>query len=200
MSSATPLELVLKRDRVVVVSGLLGVSALAWAYTFYVAQDMGNMNMATAQMASWTAANFLLMYTMWAVMMVAMMVPTAAPMVLIFAAVNRRRREQHVPFVSTWVFLLGYVVVWSAFAAAAILAQWGLHSASLLSPMMETSNNVLGGVILLAAGAFQWSPIKYACLTNCRSPLGFIMSEWREGTGGALSMGLHQGLFCLGCC
>ncbi len=200
MSSATPLEMVLKRDRAVVLSGLLGVSALAWGYTFYLARDMGNVDMAMVQLTPWAASEFLLMYVMWAVMMVAMMVPTAAPMILIFATVNRRRAERNVPFVSTGVFLLGYALVWGGFAAAATLAQWGLHSASLLSPMMETTNNVLGGIILVAAGAFQWSPIKYACLSNCRSPLGFIMSEWREGAGGALSMGLHHGLFCLGCC
>ena len=194
------MEMVLKRDRAVVLSGLLGVSALAWGYTFYLARDMGNVDMAMVQLTPWAASEFLLMYVMWAVMMVAMMVPTAAPMILIFATVNRRRAERNVPFVSTGVFLLGYALVWSGFAAAATLAQWGLHSASLLSPMMETTNNVLGGIILVAAGAFQWSPIKYACLSNCRSPLGFIMSEWREGAGGALSMGLHHGLFCLGCC
>ena len=194
------MEMVLKRDRAVVLSGLLGVSALAWGYIFYLARDMGNVDMAMVQLTPWAASEFLLMYVMWAVMMVAMMVPTAAPMILIFATVNRRRAERNVPFVSTGVFLLGYALVWSGFAAAATLAQWGLHSASLLSPMMETTNNVLGGIILVAAGAFQWSPIKYACLSNCRSPLGFIMSEWREGAGGALSMGLHHGLFCLGCC
>ena len=194
------MEMVLKRDRAVVLSGLLGVSALAWGYTFYLARDMGNVDMAMVQLTPWAASEFLLMYVMWAVMMVAMMIPTAAPMILIFATVNRRRAERNVPFVSTGVFLLGYALVWSGFAAAATLAQWGLHSASLLSPMMETTNNVLGGIILVAAGAFQWSPIKYACLSNCRSPLGFIMSEWREGAGGALSMGLHHGLFCLGCC
>jgi predicted metal-binding membrane protein len=161
--------------------------------------EMG-AGMAMAQPRPWGAVDFVLMSVMWAVMMVAMMVPTAAPMILTFSTVNRRRREQQRPYVPTGVFLAGYVVVWSAFAVAAALAQWGLHSASLLSPMMASTSPIFGGVLLVVAGAFQWSRLKYACLTQCRTPLGFIMSEWREGTKGAMVMGLRHGAYCLGCC
>ena len=152
------------------------------------------------QEQSWGAIDFALMLVMWVIMMVAMMVPTAAPMILLFATINRKRREQEGPYVPTGIFLLGYLLVWSGFATLATFAQWGLHTASLLSPVMETTSPILGGALLLTAGVFQWSPLKYACLTHCRTPLGFIMTEWREGQGGALVMGLRHGLFCLGCC
>ena len=122
-------------------------------------------------------------------------------MILLFATVNRRRREQERPYVPTSVFLSGYVIVWSGFAALATGANWGLHVNSLLSSMMGTSSSAyLGGALLLTAGIFQWSPLKYACLSHCRSPLGFLMAEWRDGAGGALRMGLKHGVYCLGCC
>ena len=199
--AVTPIEAVLKRDRAVVLAGVVAVAALAWAYTVYLAQGSSNMDMTMAQLQSWSAADFGLMFLMWAVMMTAMMVPSAAPMVLLFATVNRRRREQQGPYVPTGVFLMGYVLVWSGFAAAATLANWGLHANSLLSSMAGGSTSAyLGGALLMVAGAFQWSPLKSVCLTRCRSPLGFLMSEWRDGTGGALKMGLRHGAYCVGCC
>jgi predicted metal-binding membrane protein len=133
-------------------------------------------------------------------MMTAMMVPTAAPMILVFASLNRRRHDPQPLLTSTGVFLLGYLVVWSGFAALATVAQWGLHIGALLSPMMVSISPILGGALLLAAGVFQLSPIKYACLSNCRTPIGFLMTEWRDGPRGALVMGLRHGLYCLGCC
>ena len=203
MRAATRLESVLKRDQVLVLSGVVALVALAWAYIVYLAQganDMGS-GMAMAQLQSWSAADFGLMFLMWAVMMVAMMVPTAAPMILLFATVNRRRREQERPYVPTGVFLSGYVIVWSGFAALATVANWGLHVNSLLSSTMGANSSAyLGAALLLTAGIFQWSPLKYACLTQCRSPLGFLMAEWRDGAGGALRMGLKHGVYCLGCC
>ena len=205
MQQVSAIEAVLKRDRGLVIAGILIVAALAWAYTVYLAQDMDNMvmgmAMSTPMTESWGAVDFGLMLLMWVVMMVAMMVPTAAPMVLVFAKVSRKRREEQRPDVPTGVFLLGYVLVWGGFAALATLAQWGLHTASLLSSMMgESTSPILGGSLLLAAGIFQWSPLKSVCLTRCQSPLGFLMSEWREGPRGALTMGLRHGVFCLGCC
>jgi predicted metal-binding membrane protein len=192
----------LKRDRVVVLGGLVGISVLAWAYMAYLAWDMKQMNMEITmpQMQAWGFLNLLLLFVMWAVMMVAMMVPSAAPMVLMFSTVNRRRHEQRRPFVPTGAFLLGYLVVWAGFSALATFAQWGLHTAALLSPMMVSTSSILGGVLLLVAGIFQWTPLKHVCLTHCRSPVGFFMTEWREGTGGALIMGLRHGSYCAGCC
>ena len=215
--SATPLEVVLKRDRTVVLCGLVFVSVLAWGYVFHQAHAMNNMEMSGAPMSmdmsmnmttemtmpqrnTWQALDFVLIFAMWAVMMVAMMLPSAAPMVLLFAAFNRRRREQQRPFVPTGVFLLGYLIVWTMFSLLATLAQWGLHNAALLSPMMTSTSPALGGALLIAAGVFQWTPLKNSCLAHCRTPLNFISTEWREGRTGALTMGLRHGAYCLGCC
>ncbi len=197
------MELLLRRDRLVVVAGVLAVAAVAWAYIIYLDRSNGGMGMgiASANMRSWSPADFGLMFLMWAVMMTAMMVPTAAPMILLFVNVNRKRREKQQPYVATTVFLAGYVIVWSGFAGLATLGNWGLHQASLMSSMMgESTSSYLGGGLLLAAGVFQWSPLKYVCLSHCRSPIGFVMSSWRDGSGGALRMGLEHGAFCLGCC
>jgi predicted metal-binding membrane protein len=207
MERTTPLDAVLRRDRLIVLAGIVAVAALAWAYVVFRSQGddatgLGlDMGMGMAQLQTWGAADFGLVFLMWAVMMAAMMVPSAAPMILLFATVNRKRREQQRPYVPTGVFLLGYVAVWGGFALAATLANWGLHANSLLSSMMgESTSAYLGGSLLLSAGVFQWSRLKYVCLTHCRSPIGFLMSDWREGTGGALKMGLRHGTFCVGCC
>ena len=201
MQAATTLESVLRRDRAIVLAGIVVVAALAWAYTVYVAQGRSNMDIAMAQLQTWSAADFGLMFLMWAVMMTAMMVPSAAPMILLFATVNRRRREQQRPYVATVVFLSGYVLVWSGFAAAATVGNWALHANSLLSSMMgESTSAYLGGALLMTAGVFQWSRLKYVCLTHCRSPISFLMRDWREGGRGALKMGLHHGTYCVGCC
>ena len=199
---ATTLEALLRRDRTVVLGGVVAIAALGWAYLFYQAWDMqhsltaGSMQMdlgmAMSQVRPWTGVDFGLMFLMWVVMMTAMMVPTAAPMILTFATINRKRLEQQQPFVSTGVFLSGYVLVWSGFSAAATVSQWGLHTAALLSPMMVSTSSFLGGALLLGAGLYQWSPIKNACLSRCRGPLEFIMNEWRDGTKGALVMGLRH--------
>jgi predicted metal-binding membrane protein len=204
MHNNTSLELMLRRDRMVVICGLAGVAALAWMYMFYLAwgmehMDMG-MEMVMPHMQVWGIVDSVLVFVMWAMMMVAMMVPSAAPMILMFATINRRRREQQDPFVSTGVFLLGYLTVWTGFSALATLTQWGLHTTALLSPMMVSTSPILGGLLLLAAGIFQLSPLKNTCLVHCRSPLGFLMTEWREGAWGAFAMGLRHGSYCVGCC
>lgn len=193
---------VLKRDRIIVLCGLAALVALSWAYISYLAQDMRNMDMEMAmpQTQVWSVADFTLMFVMWAVMMVAMMTPSAAPMILTFAGASRRRRERQSPYAPTAVFVSGYLVVWASFSVLATAAQWGLHTASLLSPMMASTSSILGGVLLLAAGIYQWTPLKYACLRHCRSSLGFILNEWREGTWGAFLMGLKHGGYCVGCC
>jgi predicted metal-binding membrane protein len=204
MDGGTSFEALLKRDRTIVLVGLVGISVLAWAYMGYLVWDMPRMEMSMEltmpRMQTWGAVDLILLFVMWAVMMVAMMVPSAAPMILLFATINRRRQAQHQPFVPTLVFLGGYILVWTGFSVLATLAQWGLHEAALLSPMMVSTSSVLGGLLLIAAGVFQWTPLKYACLKQCRSPLGFLMTDWREGTRGALLMGLKHGSYCTGCC
>ena len=204
MRVTKPIETVLKRDRLLVLAGIIVVAALAWAYTVYAAIGAGTgvgPAMAMPNMQSWSAANWAAMFIMWMVMMVAMMVPSAAPVILIFATINRSRLAKGQPYVPTGVFLLGYLVVWGGFAAGATIGNWALHTHAMLSSMMGSSTNaLLGGTLLVAAGAFQFSRLKYVCLTNCRSPLSFIMSEWCDGMGGALKMGLRHGVYCLGCC
>jgi predicted metal-binding membrane protein len=133
-------------------------------------------------------------------MMIAMMVPSASPMILLFASLQRRRREQRKPFLPTGIFLAGYFVTWTAFSFIASLIQWGLHSAALISPMMISTSPYLGSVLLISAGVFQWTPWKNACLYHCRSPISFLSVHWREEKAGALIMGIHHGTFCVGCC
>lgn len=203
MQSSTHVEGTLRRDRLIVLAGLVGISALAWAYLIYLTFEMGSMDMAmdmAASMQTWTVMDLVLLFVMWAVMMVAMMVPTTTAMILAFATINRRRRMQEQPYVPTAIFLGGYVIVWTGFSALATLAQWGLHETALLSPMMVSTSPILGGLLLLTAGVYQWTPLKYACLKHCRSPLGFLMTDWREGPRGALIMGLRHGMFCTVCC
>lgn len=155
---------------------------------------------AMPRMERWSSRDLLLTFAMWAVMMVAMMTPSAAPLVLLFARVQRDRRERAAPHLPTFLFLLGYLLVWGAFAAASTLAQWGLHSAALLSPLMVATSPLLGGLLLVLAGLFQLTPLKDACLKNCRTPLSFIMTGWREGPRGAVRMGVTHGFYCVGCC
>ncbi len=200
MQAGTRFESVLRRERAVVAVGLFLVTAMAWAYLVYMAMSPSGMDMATARVASWTRVDFGLMFVMWAVMMVAMMVPSAAPMVMMFASMNRRRRQDGLPFVSTGVFLVGYLSVWSGFATVATLVQWGLHQATLLSSTMGNVTPHLGGALLLIAGVYQWTPLKNACLGQCRTPIGFLLSEWRDGNSGAVVMGIRHGTSCLGCC
>ena len=150
--------------------------------------------------ADWSAGSLLPLFLMWVGMMVAMMIPSATPMILTFAAISRNRRHQKRTYVPVSVFVAGYVVIWTAFSALAALAQWILHRQALLSPAMASTSATLGGVLLLAAGAFQFTPLKRTCLTHCRAPFEFIMTRWREGTRGAFRMGLEHGVFCTGCC
>ena len=202
------MEAILKRDRAIVVAALAAITLLAWGYLVYEARAMyhtsvcycAGMKMSGPDTAPWSVGILLPLFLMWAEMMVAMMIPSAAPMILTFVMVNRKRREQKQPFVPTGIFLLGYLAVWTGFSALAAVAQWILHALALLSPMMVSTSPLLGGGLLLVAGVFQWTPLKSACLTHCRSPLSFLMTDWREGTWGAFFMGLKHGAYCAGCC
>lgn len=189
-----------RRDRVVVLLGLLLVSLLAWAATWHWAAMMDRMELMIPAAPSWTAAELLIVFAMWVTMMAAMMLPAASPMIAAFATINRRRRERDLPYVPTTVFLAGYLAAWTGFSLLATAAQWLFSEAGLLSSMMEPSSRLFAALLFIAAGLYQWSPLKGACLTRCRSPLGFVLTEWRDGALGALVMGLRHGLFCIGCC
>jgi predicted metal-binding membrane protein len=205
VSVSTILVEVLKRDRAIVGFALAGVVTLSWAYLIYMDWGMRHMDVGMQMvimpaMQHWTTWDLVLVFLMWVIMMVAMMVPAASPVILLFAEINRRRNEQPGTIVATGQFLLGYLTAWTAFSVLATLAQWGLLTAALVSPMMESANKALGVGLLLVAGLFQFSRLKYACLAHCRSPIGFLATEWRPGAWGAFLMGLKHGAYCLGCC
>ena len=180
------LQAALEHDRLPVLAALAATTALAWAFLALMAGAMPDMlGMAEAMRPGpWTAAHFAMMLGMWAVMMVGMMLPAAAPMVLFFATFSRRSREQGHTVAPVGAFVSGYVAVWSAFALAATTLQWGLDRAALLSPHMAAISPVLGGAILVAAGVYQWTPLKDACLGLCRSPVAFVMGHWRPARAG----------------
>jgi predicted metal-binding membrane protein len=215
------LEAVIRRDRLVVVTALTAVIALSWAYllagagismsafeTTRISQlgmaggvpEGGMAGMAMMTPAVWTPGYAVLMFFMWWVMMVAMMLPSAAPMILLFATVNRKQRDTGHPYVATSIFAFGYLAAWAAFSLVAVIMQWGFERAGILSPMLVATNAIFGGFLLLAAGVYQLTPIKHACLRHCRSPLAFLSTRWRRGARGALRMGVLHGAFCVGCC
>src|SRR5206468_10903864 len=189
---------VLKKDRFIIVSGLFVICILSWLYIIYLYRQMAVMNMdalffSMPMTPSWTVMDFALLFLMWFVMMIAMMTPAAAPLILIFAMVNRQRKQQNRPFVHTAYLMTGYFLVWAAFSLAATSLQWLLQQISLLNPEMKTTNKILGSVILIASGIFQFTALKHTCLQNCRTPLDFIYRHWREGKKGALRMGIQNG-------
>jgi len=186
------------RERAWVLSGLVLIAALAWGYLWDLARDP--MALCMVNMHPWSAADLGALFAMWAVMMVGMMIPSASPMILALAGVNRARRAKSLPYAPTSAFALGYAAAWTGFSLLATLAQEALHSAALVSSMGVGTSGFLGGALLVATGIFQWTPLKDACLRHCRSPLGFILTEWRDGTTGAFQMGLRHGVYCVGCC
>lgn len=137
---------------------------------------------------------------MWVVMMAAMMLPATWPMLQAFATINRRRRARAAAYVPTGFFVAGYLLAWSAFSVPAVALQAALEYAGLLNAIGESTSRVLSGALFLAAAAYQWTPLKNACLARCRSAEAFILTEWRDGALGAVVMGLRHGLFCIGCC
>ena len=190
-------------DKVLVIVGLAGVVACAWAYLVLASLDMyGSMDGAAAWMmeANWDAGYLLLIFLMWAAMMVAMMLPSALPTIVTFHKAVRNDPEVRSPSRRMVAFAAGYILAWSGFSVVATLVQWGLAEAALLSPMMVSASPWLGGTILIAAGVYQWTPLKYACLRHCRSPLAFLAEHWQPGMPGALRLGLRHGLDCVGCC
>ena len=196
-----------RHDRLLISTCLLVITGLAWAYLLHLGRQMSSSMAYDTAMASmgmpmdkpWAAADVFFTFLMWTVMMMGMMAGSAAPVLLLFGAA-RAKRTEHGVSLAVFMFGLGYVTVWVGFSACAALAQWALHQTAMLSPAMAASNPRVAGAILLAAGVYQLTPFKGACLTECRSPLGFLMTNWRDGNRGALEMGVRHGLFCLGCC
>jgi predicted metal-binding membrane protein len=193
-------------------AGLGGITVAAWVYVVMTArrmvtesagmrgQSMTPMMDAMTGVQPWTATEFGLRLAMWAVMMVAMMVPTAAPMTLMYAAVARKAAAQQNPLAPTFVFVTGYIAMWTVFSVVATIAQHALDQAALLSPMMVSRSALFGAALLIAAGVYQLTPFKNACLRNCRAPARFLSRYWRTGNLGAFRMGLRLGAYCVGCC
>jgi len=204
MGETTVLESMLRRDRAIVIAGLAGVSVLAWAYLALLATGVDGMAMDEAVMsaraAPWSAHDFVFTFLMWAVMMVGMMLPSAAPMILLYARLVRTQAGKGRVLAPTGVFAGGYVLVWTLFSAVAVSLQWALEQVALLSPIMASTSPWLGAGLLIAAGAYQLTPLKLACLKHCRSPIHFLATRWRKGPWGALRMGLEHGAYCVGCC
>lgn len=198
MTSSTTVALGRARGGVVV--GLVGFAAAAWMYVGLVATQMGDMSsvLAMPMTSAWTPVQGALMVTMWVVMMAAMMLPSAVPMVLAYDRFDRGSGA--VRGGSTALFVVGYVVVWTGFAVAASGLQWVLHNLALVNGMGEATQSGLTGLLLVGAGAFQFSPVKRRSLGACRTPMGFLMTSWRDGRSGALRMGLHHGTLCFRCC
>jgi predicted metal-binding membrane protein len=200
-------EAVVRREQLLISVCVALVTTLAWAYLFRLDHLMSAGLRDESMMAAmgmsveraWTGLDALFTFAMWSVMMVGMMAPTALPMLLVFAPAQATRGQKSLSL-PTLAFGLGYVGVWTGFSAGATLAQYELHRAALLSPAMASSSTRLTGAILLAAGAYQLTHWKAKCLMHCRSPLGFFMTNWRDGVWGAFQMGFRHGAYCLGCC
>jgi predicted metal-binding membrane protein len=193
MSTTTPV-----RRQGSVAAILLAAAALAWAFLAWAVLDMGSplARLMMPASAAWDVGTAAAVVLMWSVMMAAMMLPSAVPMILTFAQLAQRGGSR----AATWAFAGAYVVAWAAFSAIAAAVHWLLQTVGLVSPMMVSTSPVLTAGLLFGAGVYQFTPLKSACLTRCRSPLAFLMEEWRKGTGGAFVMGLRHGMYCVGCC
>ena len=193
------LEKILNNDRLLIIAGIAIVSLIAWMY-------MVKMSVATGSLISvhavhaWKIPDLISHFVMWVIMMTAMMLPTAGPMILTFSFISRERKKKEQAYVNTSLFVVAYLMVSVGFSFGATLLQWGLHHNALLTSLGASSSYIFSGILLLAAGIFQWSNIKQACLRFCRNPFNFLMANWKEGRTGALHMGIKHGLLCTGCC
>jgi predicted metal-binding membrane protein len=211
-----------RHERLIALASLLVLAALAWLYLWQqdaamvpsgdpAMQDMPGMDgmeMPGMEAAApgipaagaITAEALLLTVLMWAVMMAGMMLPSAAPAILLYGSMVRKHRERGSTLPAVWVFALGYLAVWTAFSVGTTGLQAALQAAGLLTSMMDPASAMLSGVLLIAAGVYQWLPLKQACLEKCRAPLSFFLMRWKAGPIGAFRMGAEHGAFCVGCC
>jgi predicted metal-binding membrane protein len=206
----------LRSDRIVVLLSLTLVTALAWSYLLWLSadMDMGGMDMTGFRMipsgmslmvpeqTPWRAMEFAFVFAMWTVMMVGMMMPSVAPMILMYARVGRQTEPQGAPLTATVWFVAGYLFAWAAFALPATLVQWILERTGLLDSAMASTNNVLGDIVFALAGVYQWTRLKEVCLAQCQTPFAFLMQHggFRSDAPGCIMLGLRHGAYCLGCC
>jgi predicted metal-binding membrane protein len=210
------LEMMLRRDRIIVAAALAVLTGLAWSYLLWLAadMDMGGMDMTGFRMipagmgimapahAPWRAIEFAFVFAMWTVMMVGMMTPSTAPMILMYTRAGRQAAVAGTPLAAAGWFAAGYFFAWTGFSLVATAVQWALERAALLDATMASASDALGGIVLIVAGAYQWTPLKDVCLAQCQTPLGFLMRHggFRRDAAGCLLLGLRHGVYCIGCC
>lgn len=200
----------LTKGSALTLGGVLALCILAWVYLVVEASgmaEMSDMMNAGGMDMGWTFAEWGYLCVMWSIMMVAMMLPSATPTILLVARVATARTDRQHSSPSgrskvgtTPIFVVGYLVAWAGYSVVAATAQWALHGTLVVSDAMVSVSPMLSGGLLVGAGIFQFTPLKTRCVTHCRSPLSFLTSHWQEGTGGAFRMGLHHGTYCVGCC
>jgi predicted metal-binding membrane protein len=204
----------LRRDRVIILASLFAIALLAWAYLFWFASAMkmeipgSAMNMPgmaedlSPAFITWTFSHALVTFAMWAIMMIGMMTPSVAPVVLLYTRTALGAQAQGKVFASASWFAAGYLAAWIVFALMATAGQWALDWAALLTPGMKSASRSFGGLLLIAAGFYQWTPLKHICLKHCRAPLHFIVRHggFRPSKAAALRLGMLHGAFCVGCC
>ena len=207
----------LRNDRIIAAAGLLGIAVLAWLYLGIEASRMGAVSDSMDSMGAmhgsmegmddsvmapepWLGGAFAPTFLMWSVMMVAMMLPSAMPAMVLYGSIVRKNRAAGSAVPSTWIFAAGYLSVWTGFALAAAILQEALDGSGLLTPTIASASPWLTGGLLVLAGVYQWLPFKDACLRKCREPMTFFLMHWRAGVSGAFKMGAEHGLYCVGCC
>jgi predicted metal-binding membrane protein len=188
-----------RQTRTTVWLALLLLAALAWVIIFRQTQMIESMNDGMAAMEA-GPVSLLLFLPLWVTMMVAMMFPAVAPVVSLFTTISTKRRAANQPAAPTWIFLIGYLFVWSLFGIGAYLLSLVVPAIGMMAAGLRVDNPVAAGIVLIFAGLYQLSPLKQVCLRHCRSPLSVILHGWHDGYGGAFRMGFKHGAYCLGCC
>jgi predicted metal-binding membrane protein len=197
---ARPRASVPRFDRIFFATAVALIGLASWIYLVYQGWAMEHMDLVDMSMPGdgpWAAPDLLLVFTMWAIMMVGMMLPSVAPLLVLYRRIVWQKGEA--PALRSGLLLSGYLLAWTVFSLLATLGQWALHDALVL-PSMQLTSARISAVVLILAGVYQWTPFKVRCLARCRSPMSFLLTRWRAGAGGALAMGLEHGLFCIGCC
>lgn len=184
-----------RRERYLILGSLLFLAGVAWVLLIWQSRSMGSQAMGPTMGMSGA-----LFIAIWIVMMIAMMFPTAAPMILMFSKIYASKRQQQQAFVPTWVFVSAYLLIWSICGVLLYPLAVGIENLAANSMWLMNNAARIGGAILLLAGLYQLSPLKNICLSKCRTPVQFILSSWHDGYGGAFRMGLEHGIYCLGCC
>lgn len=195
-------------ERPVVIGWVSALVALCWAYLLFRASRMSGADIAPVAglgmepppPAPYRPSELLVLYGVWVATLSALMLPATTPAVVLFARVSRLYHAVRRPYLATALFVLGYLSIWALFGGAATLVQWALHDMGALDRSMAVTNTTVAGLALVAAGVYQWTPAKHASLQHCRTPLAFILTNWRRGPRGALRMGVAHAGYCVGCC